>query len=40
MVERVLEQEKAIAQVLGADKKSRHLVPTCQDIRAVKIAQK
>ena len=32
MVERVLEQEKAIAQVLGADKKSRHLVPTWQDI--------
>nr|XP_033940623.1 zinc finger BED domain-containing protein 4-like isoform X2 [Pseudochaenichthys georgianus] len=32
MVERLLEQEKAIAQVLGADKKSRHLVPTWQDI--------
>ena len=32
MVERVLEQEKAIEQVLGADKKSRHLVPTWQDI--------
>ena len=32
MVEQMLEQEKAIAQVLGADKKSRHLVPTWQDI--------
>lgn len=32
MVERVLEQEKAISQVLKADKKNRHLVPTWQDL--------
>ncbi len=32
MIERVLEQEKAITQVLAADKKTRHLVPTWQDI--------
>ncbi|XP_030016881.1 zinc finger BED domain-containing protein 1-like [Sphaeramia orbicularis] len=32
MIERVLEQEKAIGQILGADKKTRHLVPTWQDI--------
>ena len=32
MVERMLEQQKAIAQVLGADKKTRQLVPTWQDL--------
>ncbi|KAI2658659.1 E3 SUMO-protein ligase ZBED1 [Labeo rohita] len=32
MMERVLEQEKAITQVLAADQKSRHLLPTWQDI--------
>lgn len=32
MIERVLEQEKAISQVLKGDKKTRHLVPTWQDI--------
>lgn len=32
MIERVLEQEKAISQVLRAHKKTRHLVPTWQDI--------
>lgn len=32
MIERVLEQEKAITQVLATDKKTRHLVPTWQDI--------
>ncbi|XP_041841381.1 E3 SUMO-protein ligase ZBED1-like isoform X2 [Melanotaenia boesemani] len=32
MVERMLEQQKAISQVLGADKKTRHLVPSWQDI--------
>lgn len=32
MIERVLEQEKAIARVLGSDKKTRQLVPTWQDI--------
>ncbi|XP_049441769.1 zinc finger BED domain-containing protein 4 [Epinephelus fuscoguttatus] len=32
MIERFLEQEKTIACVLGADKKSRHLVPTWQEV--------
>uniref|UniRef100_A0A9J8CLF4 BED-type domain-containing protein n=1 Tax=Cyprinus carpio carpio TaxID=630221 RepID=A0A9J8CLF4_CYPCA len=32
MVERVIEQEKALSQVLRADKKTRHLVPTWQDM--------
>ncbi len=31
MVARVIEQHKAISQVLTADKKTRHLVPTWQD---------
>ena len=32
MIERVLKQEKAIVNVLGSEKKSRHLVSTWQDI--------
>ena len=32
MVARVLEQEKAIRQVVGTDRKTSHLVPTWQDI--------
>ncbi|XP_073344944.1 E3 SUMO-protein ligase ZBED1-like [Pagrus major] len=32
MIQRVLQQEKAISQVLKADKKVRHLVPTWQDL--------
>lgn len=32
MVARVLEQQKAIAQVLSTDRKSRHLIPSWQDI--------
>lgn len=32
MVARVVEQHKAISQVLTADKKTRHLVPTWQDM--------
>lgn len=32
MVGRILEQQKAIAQVLSVDKKVRHLVPSWQDI--------
>ncbi|KAK0140282.1 Zinc finger BED domain-containing protein 1 [Merluccius polli] len=32
MIERILEQEQAIAQVLAANKSSRHLVPTWQDM--------
>ncbi|XP_047656263.1 E3 SUMO-protein ligase ZBED1-like [Tachysurus fulvidraco] len=31
MIQRVLEQEKALSQVLKADKKTKHLVPTWQD---------
>ena len=31
MIQRVLGQEKALSQVLKADKKTRHLVPTWQD---------
>lgn len=32
MIERILEQERAITQVLAADKKTQHLVPMWQDI--------
>ncbi|XP_057183139.1 E3 SUMO-protein ligase ZBED1-like [Triplophysa rosa] len=32
MIARVLEQEKAISKVLSADKKTRHLAPSWQDI--------
>ena len=32
MVEKVLEKEKAITQVLSADKKTRYLIPMLQDI--------
>lgn len=31
MIERVLEQSKALSQVLSEDRKTRHLVPTWQD---------
>ncbi|RXN37036.1 zinc finger BED domain-containing 1-like protein [Labeo rohita] len=31
MIERVLEQQWAISQVLSSDRKSRHLIPTWQD---------
>lgn len=40
MIQRVLEQEKAIAHVLGSDKKSRHLVPTWQDIDVLESVNK
>lgn len=40
MIETFLEQEKAIARVLGADKKSRHLVPTWQDIEVLESINK
>ncbi|KAF7646104.1 hypothetical protein LDENG_00193540 [Lucifuga dentata] len=40
MTERVLEQEKAIARVLGSDKKTRHLVPTWQDIDVLESVKK
>jgi len=32
MIERILEQEKAIRVVLGADRKASHVLPTWQDI--------
>ncbi|KAL1282509.1 hypothetical protein QQF64_001312 [Cirrhinus molitorella] len=32
MIERIIEQQKAIAHVLSSDKKSRHLIPTWQDM--------
>jgi len=35
MIERFLEQEMAIIHVLGADKKSRHLVPTWKDLQGL-----
>ncbi len=31
MIERVLEQQKALSQILSADRKTRHLVPQWQD---------
>ncbi|XP_056136452.1 E3 SUMO-protein ligase ZBED1-like [Lampris incognitus] len=40
MIQRFLEQEKAIARVLGSDKKSWHLVPTWQDIDALESINK
>lgn len=40
MIETFLEQEKAIARVLGADKKSRHLVPTWQDTEVLESINK
>ena len=35
MVARVLEQQKAIIDVLSADKKNRHLIPTWQDVEVL-----
>ena len=40
MIERFLEQEKALVRVLGSDKKSRHLVPTWQDLDALESIHK
>ena len=40
MIERVLEQEKALTQVLRADKKTRHLVLTWQDIEVLEAVSK
>ncbi|XP_076880239.1 E3 SUMO-protein ligase ZBED1-like [Brachyhypopomus gauderio] len=40
MINRVLEQEKAIARVLGSDKKSRQLVPTWQDLDVLESVNK
>ena len=35
MVERILEQEPAIRQVLGTDRKCSHLIPTWQDVEVL-----
>lgn len=40
MIDRFLEQEKAIVRVLGADKKSRHLVPMWQDLEVLDATNK
>lgn len=40
MTERFLEQGQAITKVLSEDKKSRHLVPTWQDIEVLEAIQK
>lgn len=40
MIERVLEQEQAIPQVLAADKKTRHLVLTWQDLEVLESVHK
>ncbi|XP_056118286.1 E3 SUMO-protein ligase ZBED1-like [Rhinichthys klamathensis goyatoka] len=40
MIDRLLEQERAISRVLGADKKTRHLVPTWQDLEVLDATNK
>uniref|UniRef100_A0A673CIH1 BED-type domain-containing protein n=1 Tax=Sphaeramia orbicularis TaxID=375764 RepID=A0A673CIH1_9TELE len=40
MIERILEQQTAITQVLSADKKLRHLIPTWQDIDVLEAVNK
>ncbi|KAL2092747.1 hypothetical protein ACEWY4_012545 [Coilia grayii] len=40
MIERFVEQEKAIRHVLGADKKRRHLLPTWQDVDVLESVSK
>lgn len=40
MIERVLDQEKAISQVLKADKKMRHLAPSWQDVEVIECIKK
>lgn len=40
MIERVLEQERAISQILASDKKTRHLVLTWQDLQVLESVQK
>lgn len=40
MIERVLEQEQAISQVLAADKKTRHLLLTWQDLEVLESVHK
>ncbi len=40
MIQRVLEQERAISQVLKADRKSRHLVLSWQDMDVLEAVNK
>ncbi|XP_038590224.1 E3 SUMO-protein ligase ZBED1-like [Micropterus salmoides] len=40
MISRILEQQKALTQVLYADKKARHLIPTWQDIDVLESVSK
>ena len=40
MVARVLEQEKAIRQVLSSERKTAHLIPTWQDIDVLESVDK
>lgn len=40
MIARVLEQRKAITQVLSEDKKSRHLVPSWTDLDVLEAVSK
>ncbi|XP_039597059.1 E3 SUMO-protein ligase ZBED1-like [Polypterus senegalus] len=40
MIERIIEQQKAIAHVLSSDKKSRHLIPTWQDMDVLEAINK
>lgn len=40
MIERVLEQERALSKVLSVDMKTRPLVPTWQDIEVLEAVQK
>lgn len=40
MISRILEQQKALTQVLSEDKKARHLIPTWQDIDVLESVSK
>ncbi|XP_057700429.1 E3 SUMO-protein ligase ZBED1-like isoform X1 [Corythoichthys intestinalis] len=40
MISRILEQQRALAQVLSKDKKTRHLIPTWQDIDVLESVSK
>lgn len=40
MISRILEQQQALTQVLSADKKLRHLIPTWQDIDVLESVRK
>ncbi|KAI2645634.1 E3 SUMO-protein ligase ZBED1 [Labeo rohita] len=40
MIERIIEQQKAIAHVLSSDKKSHHLIPTWQDMDVLEAINK